>query len=63
MKADDIVIKSEIETEDALARLRKEEQRISEVLIPKNGLMRILNANFIPEKKAVEHCSIWHLLK
>lgn len=56
MKDDDIVVKSEIETEDALARLRKEEQRISAVLIPKNGLMRILNANFIPEKKAVGHC-------
>lgn len=26
MKDDDIVVKSEIETEDALARLRKEEQ-------------------------------------
>lgn len=32
-------------------------------LIPEDGPMRILNANFIPEKKAVEHCSIWHLLK
>lgn len=32
MKDDDIVVKSEIETEDALARLRKEEQRVSAIL-------------------------------